>query len=175
MRWSEVDFERALWTLPAGRTKNAKPHLVPLVPAAIGILRSVPRFLGSDFVFTTTGTTPISGFSRLKRRLDHESRAMNWRFHDIRRTVATNMAMDGIQPHIIEAVLNHKTGIVSGVAAVYNCYAYLDEKHDALTRWAERLEQIAVNVIPYLPERHDGVTADTNFAGAPSQAHRCND
>src|SRR5207245_1085696 len=55
MRWSELDFERALWTLPAGRTKNTKPHLVPLVSAAIDILRSLPRFLGSDFVFTTTG------------------------------------------------------------------------------------------------------------------------
>src|ERR1043166_5886778 len=82
MRWSEIDFERALWILPAERTKNATQHMVPLTDLAVEVLNSVPRFLGSDFVFTTTGCTPISGFSRLKRRLDHESGASDWRFHD---------------------------------------------------------------------------------------------
>lgn len=144
MRWSELDFDNGLWTLPAKRTKNASSHIVPLAPLAIDILKSVPRFLDSDLVFTTNGKTPISGFGRLKERLDLAVGldADDWRFHDLRRTMATNMAMMRIQPHIIEAILNHKSGIVSGVAAVYNRHAYLDEKREALELWARHVEQI---------------------------------
>lgn len=144
MRWSELDLDEATWTIPGKRTKNATTHVVPLAAAAIDILCEAPRFLGSDLVFTTNGTTPISGFGRLKRRLDNAVGldAEDWRLHDIRRTVATNMAKMGIQPHIIEAVLNHKTGIVSGVAAIYNRHAYLDEKRDALEKWAKRLADL---------------------------------
>ncbi len=144
MRWSEVDLDRATLTLKNSRTKNGNAHILPLTPAVVNILRGMPRFLGSDFVFTTTGTTPISGFGRLKKRLETfiGLDAENWRFHDLRRTMATNVAMLRVQPHIIEAVLNHQTGIVSGVAAVYNRHAYLDEKREAMAKWAERLEMI---------------------------------
>lgn len=141
MRWSELDHENAIWTIPAKRAKNGSTHIVPLSPLAIQIIRSVPRYLNSDFVFTTTGRTPISGFGRLKDRLDAAfgPDAEDWRIHDLRRTVATNMAMLRIQPQVIEAVLNHKSGIVSGVAAIYNRHAYQDEKREALELWAERL------------------------------------
>ena len=141
MRWSELDLEKGLWTLPGKRAKNAMTHIVPLAPMAIDILKSTPRFLNSEFVFTTTGTTPISGFGRLKARIDASMPPdiEDWRFHDLRRTMATNMAMLRIQPHVIEAVLNHKNGVVSGVAAVYNRHAYIDEKREALTAWADHV------------------------------------
>lgn len=141
MRWCELDLDEGIWTLPAKRAKNATSHIIPLTPLAIFILKSVQRFLDSDLVFTTTGTSPISGFGRLKERLDVAVGldAEDWRFHDLRRTMATNMAMIGVHPHIIEAVLNHKSGIVSGVAAVYNRHAYLDEKRGALELWAEKV------------------------------------
>jgi integrase len=144
MRWSELDLDKGIWTLPAKRAKNATSHIVPLAPLAITILKSVPRFLESDLVFTTTGETPISGFGRFKERLDVAVGldAEDWRFHDLRRTMATNMAMMRIQPHIIEAVLNHKTGIVSGVAATYNRHSYLDEKREALELWAKKVEEL---------------------------------
>jgi integrase len=142
MRWSEVDLEQGTWTIPAKRVKNASQHVVPLAPLCIGLLRRVPRFLGSDFVLTTTGKTPISGFGRLKRRLEGGVGSKDWRIHDIRRTVATNMAVLRVPPHVIEAVLNHRTGIVSGVAAVYNRHAYTSEKREALLKWAEHVERI---------------------------------
>jgi integrase len=139
MCWSEIDFEKAVWTIPAKRAKNATQHAVPLAPFVVDILRSLPRFFNSDFVFTTTGKTPISGFGRFKRRLEKGGTGDAWRLHDLRRTAATNMALSGVQPHIIEAVLNHKSGIVSGVAAVYNRHAYLDEKREALLTWQNRV------------------------------------
>jgi integrase len=70
MRWSEVDLERRVWIIPALRSKNGHAHEVPLTLAALAILKSMPRFLSSDYVFTTTGRTPISGFGRVKDRLD---------------------------------------------------------------------------------------------------------
>ncbi len=115
---------------------------MPLPKLALDILNSIPRFLNSDYVFTTTGTSPISGFGRLKRRLDEHVGldAPDWRFHDLRRTMATGMAELRVAPHIIEAVLNHQSGIVSGVAAVYNLHLYLDEKLEALELWANKIE-----------------------------------
>ena len=142
MRWSELDLDNATWTIPATRSKNATRHVVPLAPMSVSLLERVPRFAGSDLVFTTTGTTPISGFGRLKARFEKASGANDWRLHDIRRTVATNMAIMGVQPHIIEAVLNHKSGIVSGVAAVYNRHSYTREKREALVRWADHVEEL---------------------------------
>lgn len=144
MRWSELDLDNALWTIPRARVKNGTTHIVPLSRLAISIIRALPRFLGSDYVFTTTGISPINGFGRLKERLDvaFPSGTEDWRFHDLRRTAATNLAMLRVPPHIIEAVLNHKSGIVSGVAAIYNRHAYIDEKREALELWAEKLSQI---------------------------------
>lgn len=154
MRWSELDLEKGIWSLPAERAKNATQHVVPLAPFAVELLRSMPRFLNSDLVFTTTGTTPISGFGRLKDRLDAQMAVTDWRFHDLRRTVATNMAIMGVQPHIIEAVLNHKTGIVSGVAAIYNRHAYLNEKRDALEAWAKRLSVLKLRTVMHADQDH---------------------
>jgi hypothetical protein len=58
----------------------------------------------------------------------------------------------GIQPHIIEAVLNHISGHKAGVAGVYNRWTYLPEKTHALARWAEHLQAVvagnAGNVVP---------------------------
>ncbi|MEA5470176.1 tyrosine-type recombinase/integrase [Spirulina sp. 06S082] len=171
MRWSELDLDKGIWTLPAKRAKNATLHIVPLAPLAIFVLNSVPKFLDSDLVFTTTGTSPISGFGRLKERLDVAVGldARDWRFHDLRRTMATNMAMMRIQPHIIEAVLNHKTGIVSGVAATYNRHAYLDEKREALQQWANRIEEMtncsALRGWTDASERPE-ISARTNFSNS---------
>ncbi|MCD7059126.1 tyrosine-type recombinase/integrase [Pelagibacterium xiamenense] len=143
MRWSEIDLERAIWTIPSARSKNKQSHDVPLAPQVVAILKSVPRFLGSDFVFTTTGRTPISGFGRAKDRIDDAVGASDWRTHDLRRTVASGMARMSIPPHVVEKVLNHKSGVISGVAAIYNRYGYEKEKRKALETWADYVEALA--------------------------------
>ena len=59
-----------------------------------------------------------------------------WRLHDLRRTAATRMADLGVQPHLIEATLNHISGHKSGVAGIYNRASYEPEKRAALDLWA---------------------------------------
>jgi integrase len=144
MRWSELDLVKSLWTLPSSRAKNGKQHTVPITDAMLEVLRKTPRFFNSDYVFTTTGKTPISGFGRVKDRLDKAlpEGTEPWIIHDLRRTMSTNMAMLGVPQPVTEALLNHKTGVVSGVAAIYNVYSYADEKREALCKWNERIEEI---------------------------------
>ncbi|SES98612.1 site-specific integrase [Oceanicella actignis] len=115
MRWSELDLEKRLWTLPSQRAKNGRQHTVPITDAMLDVLRRVPRFIGSDYVFTTTGKSPVSGFGRLKDRLDKAlpDGTEGWTIHDLRRTMSTNMAMLGVPQPVTEALLNHKTGVVS--------------------------------------------------------------
>ncbi|SNS30771.1 site-specific integrase [Sphingopyxis indica] len=145
MRWSEVDLDVKQWVIPAGRSKNGKPHVVPLSSYAIKILNEVPRFLDCDYVFTTTRNSPVSGFSKMLRRLSEGSQTSDWRLHDLRRTAASGMARAGIAPHVVEKVLNHISGTISGVAAVYNRYGYDREKREALERWGEVLSRLAAD------------------------------
>ena len=140
MQWSHVDLGEALWTLPKAETKADRQHEVPLSPLALEIIEALPR--NGEFCFSTTGTTPISGFSKVKVRLDTLSGVADWRLHDLRRTAASLMAEIGIAPHVIEKVLNHATGQISGVAAVYNRHAYRKEKVEALSAWAQALAGI---------------------------------
>jgi integrase len=78
----------------------------------------------------------FNGWSKAKTALDKLSGVTDWTLHDLRRTYATNMARLGCPPHIIEALLNHATGQISGVAAIYNRHSYLDEARP----WVEKYE-----------------------------------
>lgn len=143
MRWSEIDFEAKTWVIPSERSKNGKAHVVPLSPFALRVLDEVPRFLDCDYVFTTTRKSPVSGFSKALRRLSEGSQTTNWRWHDLRRTAASGMARAKVAPHVVEKVLNHVSGIISGVAAVYNRYGYDDEAREALEEWGATLANLA--------------------------------
>jgi integrase len=136
------EINGAAWTIPGSRTKNKRAHIVPLSPPVTRIMESAPGIEGCPYVFSTNGRTPVSGFSKLKRRLDHAMGVSNWRLHDLRRTCATGMAGLKIQPHIVEACLNHVSGFRASVAGTYNVHEYADEKKDALRRWAKHVEEI---------------------------------
>jgi integrase len=156
MRWSEISG--ALWTIPGARTKNGLAQEVPLSSVAQAVLAEAPRFAKSDYVLSTNGTAPISGFSKAKTQLDagllkiareeaaaegkndlSEVRVQPWRLHDVRRTLASGLARLGEPVHVIEAILNHKSGLISGVAAIYNRHQYFDEKRVALQRWGDHV------------------------------------
>ncbi len=148
MQWSNVDLDAAVWTLPAERAKSGRAHQVPLSPLALDILNSVPQFDG-PYIFTTTGgERSVSGYSRAKRRLDALAPVADWRLHDLRRTAASGMAKLGTPVNVLSKVLNHvSAGAHGGVTAIYNRYAYEDEKRQALDAWAGFLERLT-NVRP---------------------------
>ena len=153
MLWSEVDLAAGVWTISTERTKNKRAHDVPLSAATIAILHDTPERVDRDYVFGF-GAGAFSGWSKAKVALDKRILAALckndpkakpkalWRVHDIRRTVATRMGDIGVQPHVVEAVLNHVSGHKAGVAGVYNRSAYAAEKQSALNIWAAHINSI---------------------------------
>lgn len=139
MAWREIDFEKKLWTVPAERMKGGRAHQVPLTAAALQILEHMPRFKNSPFVFTTTGTKPVNGFSKAKRRLDVRSGVSEWRIHDLRRTMRTHLSALPVEDLVRELVIAHAK---PGLHKVYDLHAYQDEKRRCLELWQARLDGI---------------------------------
>ena len=149
MKHGELRDDGAAWTIPGDRTKNRRAHVVPLSALARDILDSVKRIERSPYVFSTTGHSPVSGWTKIKARLNAAMEpATPWVLHDLRRTAATGMAEIGIAPHIVEAVLNHVSGAKAGVAGTYNRAAYAPEKRAALERWGVHIEALVSNRAP---------------------------
>jgi integrase len=131
LRWAEIDKESRMIVLPGERTKNSRTHHVPLSKIALDIIEAIPRGVSRDFVFGE-GKGGFSGWSKAKAALDAQLGLKPWRLHDLRRTASTRMGDSGVQPHIIEAVINHVSGHKAGVAGVYNRSTYENEKRAAL-------------------------------------------
>ena len=149
MSWSEIDLEKKEWVIPARRSKSQREHSVFLSSLAMEILESLPRFTQGDYLLTTTGgQKPSSGFSKGKARLDTKMLEIQqeddeaaepipaWRFHDLRRTCRTGLAMLGCSEIVSERILNHAP---KGLSGVYNRFQYADEKRGGLERWARHV------------------------------------
>ena len=169
MQWGELDQERGEWTIPAERAKNKRAHTLPLPPAAWRIVGSVRRMANRDYLFGLRAEgfrAWADGKAELDKALGDGVRPFV--LHDIRRTVATMMAEGdeegeqdrdgderhgnrrgdadgprlGIQPHVIEALLNHESGHKAGVAGVYNRAKYRREVRAALALWADTVRAL---------------------------------
>ena len=162
MRWSELNLEMKVWTIPSSRTKNGRPHDVPLATPVVEILTASPKMDGRLFPSVRKlSDRSVSGFSKAKRRIDavilddwrRQAAALErstddveplapWVLHDLRRTLVTGMAELGVRPHVIEAVVNHVSGHKAGVAGIYNRATYAAEKREALERWSSHVASI---------------------------------
>jgi integrase len=150
MCWDEIDFRANEWNLPKERTKNGKAHMIPLSSAMLDLLEKVPRFEGQHVFSTTSGVKAINGFSKAKEHLDlaisgllqkaGKTKPMaDWRMHDIRRTMASDMAEAGVPPHVLAAILNHSQKGIQGITSIYNKFKYLPERRQALEDWGKRV------------------------------------
>lgn len=153
MTWGELDLDNErVWNIPATRMKAKRPHEIPLTPEMVVLLKDLREHRGSgDFVFSTSlGERPISGFSKVKGRLDKSIAEMRgdaekgplpaWTIHDIRRAVRTGLGAIPSIPHDIrELVIAH---VPSALVQTYDLHAYRDEKREALRLWGERLARI---------------------------------
>ena len=140
----ELDLARRVWTLPKSRTKNAKVHIVHLSYQSMALLKRAGQ--KGPYVLSVLGTKPFQEFSRAKRRLDELSGVTGWRLHDLRRTCVSGMARLGIAPHVADKILNHQSGTISGVAAVYQRHEFLAERQEAVERWGAHVAKIVSGV-----------------------------
>jgi integrase len=142
LRESEIDRDGHMIRLPKERTKNGCPHDVPLSGFAWSLM---PDPSDQAYLFGRGGHAGFKGWPRAKDDLDKrigDAISKPWTLHDLRRTVATRMADLGVQPHIVEAVLNHQGGHKAGVAGIYNKSRYTDGIRAALLLWSSHVESI---------------------------------
>lgn len=164
-KWSELDAEEKLLILPPARMKAKEAHEIPLTAKAMEIVATLPKIAGKpkkgekttepEFLFTTSGERPVSGFSKGKAHIDRimaeiakteqgddAQEIPHWVFHDLRRTVATNLQKLGVRLEVTEAVLGHVSGSRGGIVGIYQRHKFADEKRAALEAWARKLDAI---------------------------------
>jgi integrase len=167
LSWNELRRDEASWLLPAERAKNGHATTIFLSTLSNAEIEALAARQGKadkwprrGLVFTTNGTTCVSGYSRAKKRLDAaiaklapDDPMKPWRLHDLRRTLATGLQRLGVRFEVTEAILNHVTGSRSGVAGVYQRHDWASEKKAALQAWSDHVERLVsgadtTNVIP---------------------------
>ena len=141
MRRSELSDD-GRFAHPWWRTKNKRPHIVPLQSLARDLIASVGG--DADLIFTTDGRSPVRIGSKIKQRLDQAMKIPPWRLHDLRRTFVTGLAELGIRPDVIELAVNHVRGLRGGIAGVYNRSELLSERRAALERWAVHVDGLVL-------------------------------
>jgi integrase len=146
----ELDPDMARWTLPADRAKNGRAHRLPLSRQAVSILRAAEAESPTEYLFPAVSKRQPyvhqHSIGQAWRRICRKAGIEGVNPHDVRRTVATGMARLGVQPHVIEAVLNHVSGHRAGVAGVYQRYDYADEMLQALNLWANHVECLVASI-----------------------------
>ena len=143
LTWTEYHEATGEIRLSGDRTKNRRAHIIPLPDAARTIIDSRDRINGCPYVFSITGKTPVSGISKWKDDLDKQlSFETPWHLHDLRHVVSTGMNELEVEPHVVEAVLNHVSGFRAGVAGRYNSFHYLPQKRVALARWGAHVKRL---------------------------------
>lgn len=141
MAFSELDDERGVLAIPAERSKNGLEHMLWLPPLAWQIIEVVPRMANRDQLFGARTAKGFTAWADAKAALDRKlgTSVAPFVLHDIRRSVATGMANIGVQPHVIEQILNHVSGHKSGIAGVYNRSSYQREVKAAMALWADHV------------------------------------
>lgn len=154
LKWSEIDLDSGIMTIPGERTKNHKTHVLKLPALALDILKSAPQRAGREFVFGIRGGS-FSAWSYSTMALHGRITAAtgktfpHWTLHDLRRTMRTGLANIDVEPHIAELVINHVKG---GVEAIYDRATYRKQITAALEKWADHVSCLIT------PPRQDNVT-----------------
>ena len=148
-RRSEIGSLRRSWInsdniiFPEGFTKNKREHCFPISKTVCSIIESIPNTGDLFFPAATNFEKPFSGWAWHKRKFDTGMEGVGpYTLHDLRRTFSSSMAMLGTPIHVTEKLLNHVSGTISGVAAVYNRHSYMDEMRTAITAYDEYLENL---------------------------------
>ncbi|MGC2077317.1 MAG: integrase arm-type DNA-binding domain-containing protein [Xanthobacteraceae bacterium] len=141
MEWVEVDLDAKLWVIPRSKAKSDRAHEVQLSEPVMALLRSLPRL--GPHVFTGRSGRGVTGFTSGKNRLGAAMAEVSdgatiekFILHDLRRTATSGIARLGIAPHVVDRILNHSSGVIRGVAAIYNRFEYQEERRAALAAWA---------------------------------------
>lgn len=147
-KWSEIDFDAKTWSIPDENAKGGRGHVVPLLAWALEELQALKAMAeGSAWVLPASpgADSPLDPKQLTRSVAKCQSRfkergIAEFTLHDLRRTCRTGLSALKVEPHIAERVLNH---VQPGVVGVYDRFAYLEEKRQALEKWAEHLKRLS--------------------------------
>ncbi len=151
LRWDWIDQNERTISLPREVTKNSNAHTFPYGDAVAQVLETIPRFDGHLFPASRSHirgkeTTIFNGWGKCKDQFDAKLEDVeHYTLHDLRRTFSSTLARLGAPIHVTEKVLNHISGTVSGVAAIYNRHSYLDEMREAIDAYEKHLNDLIVS------------------------------
>jgi len=189
LEWAEINWQDRQIELPERRTKNGKPHIIPLSEPALAILRAIPRQEGQRLVFLGHRGRGMTSYSRQKDKLDKaiatariaagKPPIRRWTLHDIRRSVVSGMVKSRVRevedgklekyrfclPHVVEMLISHVSGHKAGVAGTYNVEDYLEERQAALEQWGAHL----VGLVDGQVMTRQDATPETLMTSAPSR------
>ena len=142
--WPELNTERTTWTIPAKRAKNGREHSLPLGSLSREIIANVPPIIGRDLLFGARTERGFTSWAEHKKALDARlgDQVRPWTLHDLRRTAATRMCDIGVEPHVVEEILNHQSGHRGGIVGVYNKSKYARAVHNAVATWDRHLRAL---------------------------------
>jgi integrase len=183
LEWAEIKDHQI--ELPERRTKNGKPHIIPLSAPALALLQAIPQHEGCGLVFLGRRGRGMTSYSRQKDKLDKRIATArmaagkppiaHWTLHDIRRSVVSGLVKSRVRdvdgklqryrfclPHVVEMLVNHISGHKAGVAGTYNTETYLEERREALEQWGAHLAGLVSTV--------HGAPAQDLMTAAPSRA-----
>lgn len=140
MRWEELDLEKGIWIIPGRSTKARRTHVIHLTPQMLALLLEQEN--GQSLVFPSVDGKTYGNFSAMMRRHDAVSGIPDWLRHNLRRTVGRGMASLGVAPHVADKILNHQSGAISGIAAVYRRHEFLAERKAATQMWSRHVEAL---------------------------------
>jgi len=142
MAWTEV--KDGTWTIPKERAKNGREHSLPLGSLALDVIRPVPQVADRDPLFGARTDRGFTSWAEHKRALDARlgDQVKPFKLHDLRRTVATRMCDLGIEPHVVEQILNHQSGHKRGVVGIYNKSKYPVAVQKAVAAWDRHIRTL---------------------------------
>lgn len=152
-RWAEFDLEAAEWRIPPERMKMKTPHIVPLSPQAVEVLRVLQTLSGGRellFPGERDHAKPMSNNTILKalERMGYKGRMTG---HGFRGMASTILHEQGYPHHVIELQLAHQER--DAVSAAYNHATYLKDRRVMLQAWANHLDKLrrGADVVPLVP------------------------
>lgn len=143
LEWKWIDFKQNLITLPGPKVKNGQTHVFPFGSFAAEILSELPQIDQYLFSGRTNKNATFNGWARSKCDFDKTlDEVAHYTLHDLRRTFSTAHAKIGTPIQVTEKLLNHVSGTVSGVAAIYNRHSYMPEMREAITNYESYLSNL---------------------------------
>jgi integrase len=137
-----IDRTARTITLPGPVVKNGRQHTFPYENLTEDLLKAIPAHSRTYLLSPPGRDNPLDQWTKAKQAFEAICKIAPWTLHDLRRTFATGLAELGVAPHVIERLLNHAGGTISGVAAVYNRFRYMDEMREAIKLWEARLHAL---------------------------------